>query len=126
MGWEVRDEEPPNKEVHAEDLASALARVNEGSAKRWSDEAAATVARKASASAQGEQRTGGGGMRSRSSTIVFDPADHGVQGSGLPAIAVDDFADDGEDDGDVDMDDARFGGGRIPVHTARPPVELME
>jgi len=121
MGWESRDEEPPNKEVHAEDLASALARVNEGNAKRWENEGESV--RKASVVGH---RASGSGMRSRSSTIVFDPADHGAGAVGLPAIAVDDFADEGEEDEDVDMEDAGLGGGRIPVHTARPPVELME
>ncbi|GAB7337102.1 hypothetical protein MBLNU457_g2502t1 [Dothideomycetes sp. NU457] len=119
VGWCMRDEEPPNREVHAEDLAGALARVGaEAEAKRRKD---------AEMSAEGslspvKNSIVGGARRSRSSTLVFDPEHHSTGSEvDLPAIAVEDYADDDEED--VDMEGA---GGKPMVHTARPPVELME
>lgn len=119
VGWTMRDEEPPNRDVHAEDLAGALARVSqEAEAKRRKEET--------------EKETEGvspvkssfAGRRSRSSTLVFDPEHHSTGSEvDLPAIAVEDYADDEEGE-DVDMLDE--GRGKPMVHTARPPVELME
>jgi len=54
---------------------------------------------------------------------VFDPADHGA-GPGLPAIAVEDVSADDMDTSGQDVGGEE--GGRPMVHTARPPVELME
>jgi len=114
----MRDEEPPNRDVHAEDLAGALARVNkEAETKRRKDE---------ESELQGPIKTSfGAARRSRSSTIVFDPEHHSTGSEvDLPAIAVEDYADDVVEDEDVDM--LEEGGGKPMIHTARPPVELME
>jgi len=116
----MRDEEPPNRDVHAEDLAGALARVNkEAETKRQKDEA------EKEQSQSPVKTLFGGARRSRSSTIVFDPEHHSTGSEvHLPAIAVEDYADGEMEDEDVDM--LEEGGGKPMIHTARPPVELME
>lgn len=108
MGWEMRNEEPPNKDAHAEDLAAALARLQ---------------ARPAADAAlrENEGETVGQSVirqRSGSATIVYDPQHHGYSPA-LPAIAVEDT---GEDPGDVSPME---GVEKKFVHTSRPPVELM-
>lgn len=105
----MRNEGPPNKEVHAEDLASALAGLkqrpdavaDESSFQRGKEEAA--------------ERVRG---RSGSSTMtVYQPEVNGGS-PGLPAVIVEDTT----GSGDVSPVD----GGKILAHTARPPVELMQ
>ena len=59
--------------------------------------------------------------RSRSSTIVFRPEEHGGSPE-LPAIAVDDFTDEPEDQQKLREE---VQSGRPMIHTARPPVELI-
>lgn len=115
MGWEMRNEEPPNKQVHAEDLASALSRLHaraqaspfptfEGGIQH--DETDAKPFRE----------------RSGSSTMIYHPADHG-DSPDLPAIAVEDLT--AEPDEISPIDGAGYSTGKI-LHTARPPVELIE
>lgn len=111
----MRNEDPPNKEVHAVDLAVAL----RGIEKRAID---------ADQAGQGmldepvtPNSAGVANGRSRASTIVFDPLDHGSD-AGLPAIAVVDTS--GDEDEDTEMGDGQ--GDRVVTHTSRPPVELME
>ncbi len=60
--------------------------------------------------------------RSRSSTLIWHPEDHGQPH--LPAIAVEDTTDDGDDDDPIEspLDTESK---PIMAHTARPPVELM-
>jgi hypothetical protein len=101
-GWEMRDEEPPNKEVHAEDLATALSKLR-------------ARAEPLSPADEGQRHS-----RTRSSsTIVYDPQDHG-HSPDLPAIAVEYLPDSpGALSADEMSIDKKF------VHTARPPVELM-
>lgn len=110
----MRDEEPPNRDVHAEDLAGALARVSqEAEAKRRREEEEGVSPHKSPVK----------GRRSRSSTLVFDPEHHSTGSEvDLPAIAVEDYADDDEEDVDMLGESA----GKPMIHTARPPVELME
>lgn len=103
MGWEVREEEPPNKEVHAEDLAAALSKLH---ARPAPDEALETSTRVR------RQRSGTG-------TVVYDPEEHG-HSPDLPAIAVEDTSDSPEDMSPMEGVEKKF------IHTARPPVELME
>jgi hypothetical protein len=55
-------------------------------------------------------------VRSRSSTLIYDPKAHG-DSPGLPAVMVE-----AEEDSDVELDSGKVG----LKHTARPPVELME
>ncbi|KXL46595.1 hypothetical protein M433DRAFT_153585 [Acidomyces richmondensis BFW] len=117
MGWEMRDEEPPNKEVHAEDLAAALAKLHARPAAdealkeddRGRPEVDETIVSR-------RQRSGTGA----SQVVVYDPQDHG-HSPGLPAIAVEDTSEclDGKEMEGFERTN-RF------VHTARPPVELME
>jgi len=126
-GWEVRDEAPPNKEVHAEDLASALSRLH---ATRKADYVIPSKEEQEQNNTAYQQRQHDGqiplsptsiGKRSRSSTVVFDPVDHGYSPD-LPAISVVEPHDEGGDDDGSPME----GQEKTFVHTARPPVELME
>jgi len=122
-GWEVRNEEPPNKEVHAEDLAAALAKLrarpgpNEPASPSSPETGAAVSGHSASTFAmEGVERLG---SRSRSATIVFDPNDH-ANTTHLPAIAVEDTSE-GEDEGSpMEGIEKRF------MRTERPPVEVMQ
>lgn len=111
--WEMRNEDAPNKTVHADDLAVALNRIDTEIANARDDPLPATPV----------SGTCTSGVRTRSSTIVFDPADHQCD-AGLPAIAVEDTSE-GEDE-DAVMDGAEDDAGRIVTHTSRPPVELMQ
>ncbi|KAL8953895.1 MAG: hypothetical protein Q9222_000269 [Ikaeria aurantiellina] len=110
FGWEVRNEGPPNKEVHAEDLASALAGL------RQRPEAAAMDA----SDPQIERERGGdegSGRSGSSTTMVYQPERHGGS-PGLPAVVVEDTT---GSEGESPVE-----GGKILAHTARPPVELMQ
>lgn len=109
MGWEMRDEEPPNKEVHAEDLAAALSRLH---ARPGPDDALNEDSPVQSQKITGRQRSGTG-------TVVYDPQDHG-HSPDLPAIAVEDTSASPESLSPMEGVEKKF------VHTARPPVELME
>ena len=117
MGWEIQNEGAPNKVVHAEDLAVALARLHAHVDYPVSPTIETPITRR---------RTG-------SSTIVYHPEDHG-DSLALPAISVEDTT-----DSPLEMDrspspDAMEGiegpiaqqkAQGINVATARPPVELM-
>ncbi|KAL8738126.1 MAG: hypothetical protein Q9181_001032 [Wetmoreana brouardii] len=107
FGWEVREEGPPNKEVHAEDLASALAGL------KGRPEAMDQSSNDEMGEEGGELRR----VRSGSTTVVYQPDKHGGS-PGLPAVMVEDTTR-SEDVSPVE-------GGKIPAHTARPPVELMQ
>lgn len=98
----MRDEEPPNREVHAQDLATALA----GLGKNRIDD--------------GEEELGERDRRSRSGSrsVVYDPQDHGDSPL-LPAVTVEDMT-------DSPISETLTPGERIMAHTARPPVELMD
>ncbi|KAL9015169.1 MAG: hypothetical protein Q9173_000200 [Seirophora scorigena] len=106
FGWEVRPEGPPNKEVHAEDLANALGALTQRS------EAVADEMRMGDGSEE-ESR----GRRGRTARMVYEPEPHGG-GPSLPAVVVEDTT--GSDD------TSPIDGGKILAHTARPPVELMQ
>lgn len=106
-GWEMKLEDAPNKQVHAEDLAEALAKLH---ARPKTDIPASPLSDNES-SDNGRKRSG--------STTIYNPAEHG-HSPNLPAIAVEDFTDGGDEISPID--------GSRPVlkHTARPPVELMQ
>lgn len=110
MGWEMRDEGPPNKEVHAEDLATALSKLH---AKPDAD-AALREKRDVPLKVSTRQRSGTG-------TVVYDPMEHGHSAE-LPAIEVEDTSA-GPDEVESPMEGVER---PILAHTARPPVELME
>jgi len=128
QGWELKNEDPPNKEVIAEDLAAALAKLHAKnsypvSADMENDiEAMNTSPTSATASATGAWKP-----RSRSHTLVYHPEHHGSNPL-LPAISVEDTTTSEEQDDSPaaasPMEDVR-GSGPI-LHTSRPPVELME
>jgi hypothetical protein len=102
-GWEMKLEDAPNKLVHAEDLAEALAKLHH---RPRNDFPASPVS-------DAEE----GPRRSRSSTLIYDPQEHG-NSPGLPAIQVDDTT--GDDDiSPIEQEKPIF------AHTSRPPVELM-
>jgi hypothetical protein len=117
MGWEMHNEEAPNKVVHAEDLAAALSRLHAHHVDYppEADPDTPMITRR---------RTG-------SSTIVYHPDDHN-DSPDLPSIAVEDTTDslahiDSPDamegiEGPIQVQKAQG----IHVATSRPPVELME
>lgn len=124
--WEMKLEDAPNKLVHADDLAAVLEKLHRHS-NEWElnadiamtplDDEEAGVSPAAATAAPIQQR----GKRSRSSTLIYHPDQHGSSPD-LPAIAVMDLTDEPED---VDMD-AGINTKPIMAHTARPPVELMD
>jgi len=114
MGWEMRNEDPPNKEVHAEDLAVALSKLE-------AKPNAPVEQRIETESTQERPITTR--QRSGTGTLVYHPDDHG-DSPDLPAIAVEDTSDSLQpQDGDISPME---GMERKMIHTARPPVELME
>ncbi|KAJ5495986.1 hypothetical protein N7539_001102 [Penicillium diatomitis] len=129
-GWQMRNEDPPNKEVHASDLATALANLRtDPSSDSMNVDPATPV------SISFDQRTGSFPMagapqqqRSRSSTIIFHPEDHG-HSPNLPAVMVEDTSLPVDEDMDMELD-AQWSPvemfiNKTPPKTARPPVELM-
>ena len=128
-GWEIREEEAPNKDVHAEDLQRALAGLgNQGKERRASaDEAGSSMSEDEREELQGNRNRSGTG-----SMMVYHPKDHG-DNEDLPAVMVIDTTAGMEEEataespgGSSPVDGQGQGGGRILTHTARPPVELME
>ncbi|CAK7217639.1 hypothetical protein SEUCBS140593_003277 [Sporothrix eucalyptigena] len=140
--WEMRLEGAPNKQVHAEDLADALAKLrhqaddaeDEVEETKMQDDVAmrspvsetgaSPMSASASTAAAPSKRAG----RSRSSTLViYQPAEHNAH-SDLPVIAVDDMTDENTDE---ELNSATWKSNTMTVerpiitHTARPPVELM-
>lgn len=133
VGWESKMEDPPNKEVHADDLMQKLAKLTgkmdhlespvdgqilvtgEELAKlktNWSHRRALSgVSEEASPVASTPRG------RSRSSTLIYDPKAHG-DSPNLPAVMLET-----EDDSEVELDTNE----KSPMaHTARPPIELMQ
>lgn len=110
-GWEMKLEDAPNKQVHAEDLADALAKLrhqnNPQDASPISPVDASSMTFK---------------TRSRSSTLIYQPSEHGGSPN-LPAISVDDMTDEPVE---LSPSPGVTESGAIKAHTARPPVELME
>ncbi len=120
----MRNEEPPNKDVHAEDLAAALAKLHA----RYDEQPLSPAddsMEESSRKGDGGEREGkrvpssGGRQRSGSSTVVYHPRDHG-DSPNLPAVMVEDTTE--EEDEEVSPIDGMVG----ITKTARPPVELME
>ena len=160
VGWEMREEGAPNKQVHADDLAEQLERLTgkmgadaNGDVEIEQDEgrkgmvtAEELLARSRSSvnghhskelgevSPSSPQHKPGQSpikssprMRSRSSTLIYDPVAHGDSPT-LPAVMLETEDEEEEDyEGDVEMGVNGVGGGkRMMTHTARPPVELMQ
>ncbi len=108
-GWEMRLEDAPNKMVHADDLASALAHLNATRKPASFDSLQSPIT-----PVDGPART-----RSRSSTLIYHPDTHGSS-PGLPAVFVEDMTDEPEEMSPLESSKP------INAHTARPPVELMQ
>jgi hypothetical protein len=116
MGWEMKPEDAPNKVVHPEDLAAALARLH---AHPHNDALSPTDA----INPVTRRRTG-------STTVVYHPEDHG-DSPHLPAIAVEDTT----TTPDIATPEDLMEGVEGPIQsqkaqgktvsTARPPVEFM-
>ncbi|KAL3474964.1 Calcipressin-domain-containing protein [Aspergillus californicus] len=130
-GWVLRNEDPPNKEVHASDLAQALAQL-----KTEQSQSVAAFANIYSTGYQADpdtpmslssdQRTGSWPLqqqRSRSSTLIYNPEEHGSSPN-LPAVMVEDTSAD-PDDMDVEMSPIEMPLKQMPPKTVLPPVELM-
>ncbi|PLB40197.1 putative calcineurin binding protein [Aspergillus candidus] len=148
-GWVMRTEEPPNKEVHASDLASALAQLQNQQSPHQQpqqqpqyhpqqDAAAPLDPDTPMSMTSDSKRTGSwpadisAHARSRSgSTLIYHPQDHGSSPH-LPAVMVEDTTVPSvvlsPDDTDVEMSPVEMGGPvqQKPPKTSRPPVELME
>lgn len=105
-GWEVRLEDAPNKQVHAEDLAEALAKLHHRPAAAFDSPITPTDGMPAY------------NTRSRSSTLIYRPEEHG-NSPGLPAVFVEDMTDEPEQMSPLECSK------QIMAHTSRPPVELM-
>ncbi|KAL8686285.1 MAG: hypothetical protein Q9224_005495 [Gallowayella concinna] len=112
FGWEMRNEGPPNKEVHADDLASALAGLKQRP-DAVADEGCSFQRGKEEAAERVRGRSGS----STTTTTVYRPDVNGGS-PGLPAVIVEDTT--GWEEG------SPVDGGKILAHTARPPVELMQ
>lgn len=108
-GWEMKLEDAPNKQVHAEDLAEALAKLH-----HRADPTAMSCGNSPVSPAEAVERR----TRSRSSTLIWHPEHHGVDPD-LPAISVDDMTDEPEGE---EMSPV---GPKPITHTSRPPVELI-
>lgn len=142
VGWEMRPEEPPNKQVHAEDLADKLAKLSSKMGPTIDDtedggnHEAATYTREQiqelkavkpmiaipEHASSTEPKSAGSSTsmtRSRSSTVIYDPEAHG-DSPALPAVTVEDYT---MEDGDVKLDTEAT---KIMAHTSRPPLELMD
>lgn len=109
QGWETKLEDAPNKQVHADDLAEALAQLHKNNAAPVDCSPVSPVER-ACAPAPAS--------RSRSSTMIFQPDEHG-NSPDLPAIAVEDLT-------DSPMEMSPVTDRPSMAQTARPPLELME
>lgn len=130
-GWEMRLEDAPNKQVHAEDLAEALAKLHHHSdpmaamaldAQQQQSpispvEGTASITTAATTTSTTNNDPRHMRTRSRSSTLIYKPQEHGGSPA-LPAISVDDMTDE-------PIEVSPIGEGPIKAHTARPPVELM-
>jgi hypothetical protein len=115
-GWEQKMEDAPNKMVHAEDLAEALARLRHHNNNNNADLNGGMMASPVSPA-----ESGTGLQRSRSSTLVFQPnPEHGASPN-LPCVIIDDMTDEPDEVSPVGLAAPK----PIMAHTARPPVELM-
>ncbi|EXJ54153.1 hypothetical protein A1O7_09490 [Cladophialophora yegresii CBS 114405] len=150
VGWEMRTEDPPNKEVHAEDLASKLAKLSSkitasptntgaGENESSSEDEARTQQYTASDLAQKlksnqSHRRALSGVSAENSPVAAEAASPKKHRSRSSTLIYDPVAHgdspalpavmlETEDDSEVELEED---GKKIYEHTARPPVELME
>jgi hypothetical protein len=130
-GWEMRQEEPPNKQVHPEDLVQALASLRARPAQQQQQQqdllSPVSPTDERNGSEDDERWAAAARNRERSAsttTMIYDPVFHG-HSPDLPAIAVEDLTHTPDEVSPLDAPPhdselkPRF------IHTARPPVELM-
>jgi len=110
-GWEMKLEDAPNTQVHAEDLADALAKLRHHNNPVTLDAGPSPIS-----------PAGSKGGRSRSSTLLFQPQPELGNSPDLPCVTVDDMTDEPMDMSPLPISAAPR---TLPVQTARPPVELM-
>ncbi|EER29120.1 hypothetical protein D8B26_000394 [Coccidioides posadasii str. Silveira] len=123
-GWILRNEDPPNKEVHASDLADALSRLGRSNSSPVTPDSPGSMADVAMQDVGLPSRTMTMTQRSRSSTLIYHPEEHGSSPH-LPAVMVEDTSID-PDASDLEMEMSPVEQPRrILAHTPRPPVELM-
>ncbi|KAI9697188.1 MAG: hypothetical protein M1836_004752 [Candelina mexicana] len=124
-GWEMRNEAPPNKDVHAEDLASALAKLHAKPGGQYDDKYPASPVSPIEEGGNEREwkKQVANRQRSGSSTLIYRPEDHG-DSPHLPAVMVEDMTGEPNEMSPIEGTPARLG--EKMVHTARPPVELME
>ncbi|TPR09408.1 small nucleolar ribonucleoprotein complex subunit [Aspergillus niger] len=115
-GWVMRQEDPPNKEVHASDLAQALAKLK---TEQSGTPMSMTSDKRTSSWPVSLSQT-----RSRSSTLIYHPEDHGGSPN-LPAVMVEDTSASPDEDIDMDLSPIEMSVKKMPPKTSRPPVELM-
>lgn len=117
-GWEMRLEDAPNKMVHAEDLAEALAKLRHHNGPAADAAAASPVSPADSSKVDGAFASR---QRSRSSTLIFQPHAEVGESPDLPCVTVDDMTDE-----PLNASPLPEAGSAKPIlaHTARPPVEL--
>ncbi|KAF3910725.1 Calcipressin-2 [Orbilia brochopaga] len=114
VGWESRNEEPPNTVIMPEDLASALSKLS------WNVREATTpspLEAKEQPSATSGDASAIRRSRSGSSTVLFEPSHK--DGRAVPGVTVDDFSDDEEVPSPAENLTVSF------TATARPPVETI-
>jgi len=130
VGWESKEEDPPNKDVHADDLLAKLSKLTGKMDDRTESPAEQQYTSEELHKLKTNKIPALSGMsddvspsrstpkgRSRSSTLIYDPKTHG-DSPALPAVMLET-----EDDSEPELDSP----GKQPMaHTARPPVELME
>ncbi|CAG8899294.1 unnamed protein product [Penicillium egyptiacum] len=125
-GWVMRNEDPPNKEVHATDLAHALSMLKTDQMQPETSTDPATPVSISSDKRTPSWPLAGSQQRSRSSTLIYNPEDHGGSPN-LPAVMVEDMTLDIDEDVDMDaLSPIEMSVNQMPPKTARPPVELME
>ena len=146
-GWVMRNEEEPNKEVHASDLVEALSQLKTAGVPL--PQPGSTDPDTPVSPPSGTIRANGGQeharmaswpttawpsapsrQRSGSSTVIYHPEHHG-NSPHLPAVMVEDTDPviDTTLNMEMDIDISPVedeGSPKIMAHTARPPVELME
>lgn len=121
----MRNEDPPNKEVHASDLAHALSMLKTDHQPETSGFDPSTPVSISSDKRTGSWPLAGSQQRSRSSTIIYHPEDHG-HSPNLPAVMVEDMSLAPDEDVEMEMSPIDMSVKKMPPKTSRPPVELME
>ena len=112
----MRNEDPPNKDVHPSDLTAALEQIGRKLVVSEDPEPMDLDSNTTPPRSPAKSPFQAGRTRADSRTIVFEPSEHG-HSPDLPAIAVEDTT---ESPTELAPEDASN-----IIHTARPPVELM-